>query len=299
MKKKMKRIIIPIIIAAILLPFVVGAVLLASISFGYEVHRDVSYGERSHEVMDIYIPNNMPDSDECGAVIFIHGGSWMGGDKRDEEIRCKFLASRGYIAATMNYELYSEENAAYFSVDTVMDEIDAAIMELWDFTAERDISLTRVATSGYSAGAHLSMMYSASRADSAPLDVVFSANLAGPADISPEIWGNETALQIGVMLSDAEITAEMIESGEADEILAEISPVTYVDSDTPPMLFVYGGKDTTVKAENGDSLVAALEEHGVEYEYIFMPNSDHSLLQNIFKHLDYMTTLADWCEKYF
>ena len=295
----MKKVIIPIIIAAICLPVVLLAVLLASISFGYEVSRDVAYGVEDYEIMDVYIPDGVEEADECGAVIFIHGGSWQGGDKREEEIRCKFLASRGYIAATVNYALYSKDNPDAFSVDVVMDEIDAAILELLCFTSELDISLTRVAISGYSAGAHLSMMYAFSRAYAAPLDVVFSANLAGPADISTEIWGEDLALKIGTMLSGVELTRDMLESGEADEILAEISPVTHVDENTPPVLFVYGGKDTTVKAENGDSLVRALEEHGIEYEYIFMPNSDHSLLQNIFKHLDYMLTLSDWCEKYF
>lgn len=295
----MKKVIIPIIIAAICLPVALLAVLLASISFGYEVYRDVAYGAEDYEIMDVYIPDGVDEADECGAVIFIHGGSWQGGDKREEEIRCKFLASRGYIAATVNYALYSKDNPDAFSVDVVMDEIDAAILELLCFTSELDISLTRVAISGYSAGAHLSMMYAFSRAYAAPLDVVFSANLAGPADISTEIWGEDLALKIGTMLSGVELTRDMLESGEADEILAEISPVTHVDENTPPVLFVYGGKDTTVKAENGDSLVRALEEHGVEYEYIFMPNSDHSLLQNIFKHLDYMFTLSEWCEKYF
>ena len=124
----------------------------------------------------------------------------MGGDKREEEIRCRFLASRGYIAVTMNYELFSAENMGTFSVDAVMDEIDAAILRLGVFLSERDVILTRIATSGYSAGAHLSMMYAFSRADTAPLDVVFSANLAGPADISSEIWGCDTAAKIATIV---------------------------------------------------------------------------------------------------
>ena len=294
----MKKIIAITLVLALAIPLAVVSVALLGISFGYDTYRDIAYGEAERETMDIYLPRHLEGPDDCGAVIFIHGGSWMGGDKREEEIRCRFLASRGYIAVTMNYELFSAENMGVFSVDTVMDEIDAAILELGDFLAERDVILTRIATSGYSAGAHLSMMYAFSRSDTAPLDVVFSANLAGPADISEKIWGVSTAAKIATMLSGNSVSEEMIISGEADEILRYISPVSYVNSDTPPTIFVYGGKDNTVKAANGDSLVEAFEVAGAEYEYIFMPNSDHSLLQNIFKHLRYMFRLSDYCEKY-
>ena len=294
----MKKLLSTVIIVVLVLPVVLLALTAASLLFGYEVYRDVAYGELECETMDIYIPSKVKKNTDTahGAVLFIHGGSWSGGDKREEEIRARYLASRGYITATMNYSLHSDEDDTY-TVWGVLNEIDSALEKIVDFAKEMSITVDRAATSGYSAGAHLSMLYAFSRADTSPVKVLFSANLAGPADIAPEIWGEDLAIRIGEMLSGKELSKDTA-SPETRIVLESISPVTYVNSDTPPTLFVYGGKDTTVSARNGDSLVSALEASGVEYKYIFMPNSDHSLLQDVFKHLEYMLTLKTWCVEY-
>ena len=39
------------------------------------------------------------------AVVLIHGGGWRSGDKRDYADQCRELASRGFVAATINYRL--------------------------------------------------------------------------------------------------------------------------------------------------------------------------------------------------
>ena len=79
-----------LLIAALLLPILWG---LLGYFFAYTLYRDVSYGEKDVNVMDIYIPGAAYRREGNGVVLFIHGGSWSGGDKADETIRCRMLAS--------------------------------------------------------------------------------------------------------------------------------------------------------------------------------------------------------------
>ncbi len=273
--------------------------LLFILSFftGYDIHENVSYGESSQNAMDIYMPS-AEAGEAKGAVLFIHGGSWMGGDKKEEAVRCRILASRGYIAATMNYTLRSEENAEGYTVFSVMDEISAALGALKDFAATRGVAVEKAGISGYSAGAHLSLLYAYSCAESAPLKIAFVSSMAGPADISPKSWGEDMTKRIGTLLTGITLTDEMIDSGEANGILASISPTSYVTENAPPTALIHGARDTTVPIANAEALTEALEENGVPFDLVYLRRSDHSLLQNPLKHLSYYKLLVGYADKY-
>ncbi len=291
-----KRTILIVIPLAIILP-----TLLFVLSFftGYDIHKNVSYGEGAQNVLDIYIPKEAYEREENGFVLFIHGGSWMGGDKEEEALRCRILASRGYIAASMNYTLFSEENAESYTVFSVLDEIDASLSKVKSFAAERGIHVDKAATAGYSAGAHLAMLYAYSRAESAPLEIVFTASMAGPADISPEIWGEDMAKRIGTILTGKEITSEMLESGEGVALLSSVSPTAFIGENAPPSLITQGGKDNIVPPANADSLIEKFTAFSVPYDYVYLKRSDHSLLQNPFGHLSYYKLLLKYARAYF
>lgn len=287
-----------IVLIFVLIPFLTLSIFAFDLFFGYEICREVEYGRLECETMDVFIPREAYRRETNGCVLLIHGGSWSGGDKREEELMCRYLASRGYIAATMNYTLRSDDNDSY-NVSLVLDEIDMALDRLVNFAAERGITIDKAATSGYSAGAHLSMLYAFSIGENAPVEIAFTANMAGPADITYELWGKDRAIRIGEILSGIEITDEMIESGEAEMILRSVSPVSYVDSKTPPSIFAYGGADTLVLDENGESLKKKFDEFGVKYDYVFFPDSDHALIHNFGKRIKYAVTVIDYCKEYF
>ena len=266
------------------------------------LYRDISYGEKEANVMDIYIPGEAYKRKSNGVILFIHGGSWSGGDKAEEAFRCRMLASQGYIVANVNYTLWSEETANTYHVSQVLDELDAALRQVQNFTAQKGIdglNVNKAAIVGYSAGAHLAMLYAYSRAETAPMDIAFVASMAGPADISPTVWGEDMAIRVTRRLTGAEISTEMLRSGEADAIWASISPTSFIGENTPPTLLMQGQKDTVVPPANADSLVEKLTAFGIPFDDIRLENSDHSLLQNPIKHLKFYKMLFDYCEKYF
>ena len=291
----MKKKIILVICAVCLI--LLGAVALKFFT-GYEVYSNVRYGALDANVMDVYIPRRAYRRENNGCVLFIHGGSWSGGDKSEEALKCRLLASHGYIAATVNYTLWSEETAGEYVVFDVLDELDAALETLKTFLGEQGIALEKAAVAGYSAGAHLAMLYAYARADSAPLPIVFTANMAGPADISPEVWGNDMAIRIAKRLTGQEITEEMLKTGEADTLLSTISPTSYITDKSPPTVILHGGKDAVVPIANTTSLIARLSESAVKYDYIYMKNADHALIRNPFLRLKYLKVLLTYCDEY-
>lgn len=64
------------------------------------------------------------------------------------------------------------------------------------------------------------------------------------------------------------------------------------------VLFIHGGRDQVVPLKNAENLMARLDECGVEHDFILLPDSDHSLLQNPLGHLKYYLLLLEYCETY-
>ena len=80
---------------------------------------DVSYGSRPHNTYDLYLPTDATTRDSLALILYVHGGSWIGGDKAEHAGDCYAWVQKGYATATMNYSLLKEENT---SLVTMLDE---------------------------------------------------------------------------------------------------------------------------------------------------------------------------------
>ncbi len=265
----------------------------------YEVFSDIAYSTASERnVMDIYVPAEAYEKEENGCILFIHGGSWSSGSKDEMFGECVALAYEGYITATMSYTLINEDNTDTYSVMTVLDEISLAIEEIKRFSEEKGLNITKMATSGYSAGAHLSMLYSYSRADESPIPLAFAANKVGPSDFTTEAWG-EAGPRIAQMLAGTAISNQYMQQGKEKELIELVSPTSYINENSIPSLFAYGGKDKTVPIGNAESVKKAFEESGAVYDFILFPYSDHILIFTPISGAQYNAKLKEYCNKYF
>lgn len=263
-----------------------------------ETFENIRYADNERDVLDIYVPTSACKRSDNGCILFIHGGGWMGGNKEDISYLCERFAKKGYITATMNYTLYNENTASWFSSDVMLDEISAAVACIKSFSDEHSLHITKLATSGYSAGGHLSMLYSFSRGAAGAIPVVFTANMAGPADMSYEIWGDE-GIQWASILFGTDLAAEYIKQGRTDEVVRHVSPVYYVNENTAPSLFLQGKKDSLVPYANVESLARAFEAAGVEYGLYAMPNSDHDFANDPEVEDAFYKAFYSYCKQYF
>ena len=260
----------------------------------YEVFSNIAYSTASERnIMDIYVPAEAYEREANGCILFIHGGSWSSGSKDEMMGECVALANDGYITATMSYTLITEENRNTYSVMNVLDEITLAIEAIKKFSEEKGLNITKLATSGYSAGAHLSMLYSYSCADKSPIPLAFAANKVGPSDFTTEAWG-EAGPRIAQMLAGTEITEEYLKEGKEKELIELVSPSFYVSENSIPSLLAYGGKDKTVPVGNAESVKKAFEESGADFDFILFPLSDHILIFTPVSSVKYNLKLKEY-----
>ena len=91
----------------------------------------------------------------------------------------------------------------------------------------------------------------------------------------------------------------MILNGEAQQYIDEISPVAYVDENTPYTICGYGPKDGVVPVELKFKLFEKFEQCGVKYEYIEYPNSNHLMYSDLDKSQEYIEKVLEYLKKNF
>ena len=107
----------------------------------FKPYFNVSYGTGEAQVMDIFVPDSAYDREYNGVILYVHGGSWTGGDKLERIGDCTRLARNGYITATMNYTLRTEENGMTGLM--MVDEIQMAVQKLKDFSDEKGLNISQ------------------------------------------------------------------------------------------------------------------------------------------------------------
>lgn len=79
------------------------------------IYTDLEYGDEELNNFDLYVPaDNSRDS--YGLIVYLHAGGFTMGDKSDDATILKYFASKGYVAAGINYSLSSEENSSNLNI---------------------------------------------------------------------------------------------------------------------------------------------------------------------------------------
>ena len=87
----------------------------------------------------------------------------------------------------------------------------------------------------------------------------------------------ETRLMYPILSDFSSAVGGLIAGGQK-RILIDMSPVTYVDKNDPPMLLIVGDADTTVPPEQSRQMVDRLESVGVKHELLVLPGVRHEFL---------------------
>lgn len=268
------------------------------------VYPDLSYENEYGHQYDLYVPAGTDSSKNYQLILFIHGGSFNSGSKKDGEAWCKFYASKGYVAASIDYSLQTvHEDASLVRMNNEIRECVNAIAEKY---SELNYALDGMATCGVSAGGTLAMNYAYTCADTSAIPVKFVFQLAAPADFTPEDW--DILKKVNHLNSDAEflsmmtginITDEIVRSGEYESYLNGISPARLVTENSVPTLMGYGLKDHLVPRELKYRLVDSLNKSGVQYDYFEFPNCNHGMYRDLDILEDFLNLSLEYCDRYF
>lgn len=128
--------------------------LWAGIALGKTSSRlDVTFGGDPLQKMDVYVPSG----GKPPLVVFVHGGAWIGGDKREYVDLGKRFAAQGVATAIVNYRLSPGVRHPEHALD-----LKAAVEKL------RTMGFEKIFLLGHSAGAHM-LAFASSTLDLGPI----------------------------------------------------------------------------------------------------------------------------------
>lgn len=263
--------------------------------------KDQPYGEDPLQTYDLYLPADKSKKN-YSLVLFVHGGGFTGGDKSAIEAvhYGEYLASKGYVVASANYRLFTEDSAVY--VMDMYEDLMTAVEVIVNQSEELGYHLNEMATTGGSAGGCLAMLMAYKDPDRLPIPIRFVFQETGPASFEPELWDKVTDEEKAVFVNSVSgdnFTASDVGSAEYQNAIDEISVSTMINANSVPILLAYGPKDKIVTVRAKYLLLDALKDNGVEHTYIEFPNSGHGLFGDPDKTGEYYGAMEDYLGRYF
>ncbi len=259
-----------------------------------DVQRDVEFATPDgHPLrLDVYKPPAStprgPQTDGASrpllpAVIVVHGGSWSGGEKSDFESYDRWLAAGGRVVFDVEYRLANSEQ--HFPAQ--LTDIKCAIGWVRNHAAQYHVDPERLALLGRSAGGQLALLaaYTANDPTLHPgscgdqeTRVRAVVSFYGPTDLAwdythpgrPDVIDTRHVLENYLGGSPA----------SAPQAYASASPIAHVSAQSPPTLFLHGGHDQIVLAENVKRIMPKLAAAGVPFTYIHLPWANHGFDYN-------------------
>ena len=196
--------------------------------------------------LDIYQPETAESPFKRPAMIAIHGGGFLFGDKSEMTNICRELAARGYVCFSINYRLVPDDPPGASqdqytrTVMAAVADADNAAKWVEANAAKYHVDVSRMFIGGSSAGAVTSML------------------LAYNPDIKPprfravaDMWGT-------------------------------MGPrVNWIRKGGPPLLIIHGREDDTITVSAAEQIDARAKAVGLEHQTYLIEGMGHSLPLNL------------------
>ena len=266
----------------VVLPFLMGH------RKGIRLVKNIEFARASGKVLrlDVTIPSAPVPAGRARrpALLQIHGGGWVIGDKREQGIPLlTHMAAQGWVGFNANYRL---SPAATFPDHLV--DCKRALAWIREHAAEYDIDPEFICVTGGSAGGHLTALVGTTVGDprfqpgfeTADTSVAAAVPFYGLYDLTPN----------GAFGADRQIYRRFLEPvvmktfvAEEPERFKEASPLHHVHDAVPPFFVIHGDRDTLAPVEDARAFVARLREvsqepvlyaemHGAQHAFEIFPS---------------------------
>ena len=236
------------------------------------VMRDVAYGTDARQRLDFYVP----EGKGWPVAVFVHGGSWNGGDKGLEVGGAdvygnigRWLASRGIGVAVMNYRL--QPGTGWRGQ---VDDVAAAVGWVRRHAGAHGGSGERLFLFGHSAGAQLAA-FTALNGEALRRAGVEREALRGVIAVSGAGLDLADPLTYVLGHSPKYYAGVFNPGGATGNWQREASAVTYADRGDPPFLVMYGGSEEKGMIRQSVRLDEVLRERGVGTRLVEAPGQSH------------------------
>lgn len=248
--------------------------------------------------LDVYLPNAQSSDARRPAVVQIHGGAWVFGDKGTQGLPLlTHLAKNGWVGFNVNYRL---SPAATFPDHLV--DVKRAIAWIREHADDYGVDPDFIAVTGGSAGGHLAALVALTAGDpryqpgfeQADTRVQAAVPLYGVYDFTNRL-GTMPKEFIGAVLQPLVMKAYI---KEERELFAQASPIDRVRADAPPFLVVHGDRDSLAPLADARLFAKQLEEasrapvlyaelHGAQHAFdVFISLRSAAVVEGVERFLD-------------
>ncbi len=217
--------------------------------------------------LHIFNPPGHKPSNRTPAIVFFFGGGWLHGSAGQFVPQCRYIASRGMVAITADYRVYTRHKARV--VDCVADA-QSAVRWVRANAKRLGIDPNRIAAGGGSAGGHLA-------AATATLE-----DFTGDQDDKVSFRPNALVLFNPAI----DLTPDETEPGEAGSrhlnLLRrlgakpeELSPMDHIGPGLPPTIIFHGKADRLIPFEKIEAFAKAMKKAGNRCEVVGFEGQGH------------------------
>ena len=216
--------------------------------------KDIQYGKHPAQTYDLYLPADRSPS-ETKVLVFLHGGGWVGGDKKDMDAYIPLLRIEHpyHAIINMNYRLAKIPDMAafpnqFFDIQMVLEQVASKA---------KDLKIQPIfGIIGVSAGGHLALQYDAIYDLEDRVKMVCS--IVGPTDLTDPFYKSNPYFKMAIKyLVDEDSFAGITNYGRA------VSPLYHVSDKTSPTILFYGENDPLVPVRSGIAFKKELDAFGV------------------------------------
>jgi alpha-L-fucosidase 2 len=202
------------------------------------------------------------------AVIIVHGGGWVRGDRRiDVSPLFQPLSDAGFAWFSISYRLVTD--VSQFGV--AIDDVESAVRYVKAHAAEYNIDPDRIALVGESAGGQLAAM---------------AALRGGAAGSVKAVVAFYTPTDLVTLIKTSNYIPSQIRSSVVGTPwerlvlagLAQLSPVDNVRRNMPPFLFIHGTADSLVPFSQSTTMCKRMREAGASCEVYPIEGAGHGIL---------------------
>ncbi|MGH8541229.1 MAG: alpha/beta hydrolase fold domain-containing protein [Stenotrophobium sp.] len=208
---------------------------------------------------DLYQPQGVG---QFPAVVVVHGGGWIQGERSIMDGISKTLAAQGFVVLNIDYRL-----APAYIFPAALQDVQQAVRWLRANAAEDHVDPTHIGAWGYSAGAELVALLGALSPGDPNFDAAarVQAVVAGgtPTDLRKYPDNGFVRKFIGYDFTDRPTPYR------------DASPIVFVSSDDPPMYLYQGTFDLTVYPVNAREMKKALDAANVPAELYLVHGLGH------------------------
>jgi acetyl esterase/lipase len=227
---------------------------------GVKVLRNVRYREVAGKKLRLDIAMPEEPGTNRPAIMQIHGGAWIIGDKREQGWPLiGHLAANGWVCFNVNYRLSPAATWPEHLID-----LKYALKWIREHADEYGIDSNFVAVTGGSAGGHLTAMMALTANDPEYQPGFEEADTTLQAAV-PVYAVYDFTNRLGTMLE--RFRAQMLEPmimkaffRKEPEKFHRASPIDRVHPQAPPFLIVHGNRDTLAPVEDAQLFVDTLRE---------------------------------------